>query len=119
MTVSTKETVVKRQPEPQEYDPIQELRDLNTFDSTIPERIVQSSDSNPPPEMKVRKMWFTMVVGNIENAIKIHKITDQDLIDEATKVIDRFTSKDFKTRNTKKEDIDIASDFITRITEGL
>jgi hypothetical protein len=84
------------------------LRDA--WDDEIPSEVVHS-DSRM--RTKARRNWFVGVVGAAQNAMLENEITDPFKREAAQKLVDQFTSDDFKDRElTTESDIRIANDLI-------
>ncbi len=98
----------------EQINPIEELKRLNTYDATIPDKIIHSTDAQP--QRKVRKGWFNNVFGYVQIAIDEGQIKDPDLLKEADILINKYTGDEFQNRNVNREDIDSVTDFINKVT---
>ena len=89
------------------------------YSDEIPETILHSTSSNPPPLYKVRKAWFQSLSSTF-NQVKRAKITiDTTLTGKIRAFQAMIHDLAFKQRLTTKEDIDQANEIIDELIEAL
>ena len=91
----------------------------NEWKSEIPNQIL--SGASPDKKYKVRKNWFQGVIGDLEWGVLplLSKEKHQVLIEDIRNFFSRYTSAEFKSRLTTKEDIDTADSLIDSVISVL
>lgn len=90
----------------------------NDWDDKIPDRIVDGSDKEYFFS-KVRKNWFTGVVGYLEFFSRNDYLKDKSLQNKVDEFVNYYSREEFSKRLTKESDIKLANEVLDLVIDKL
>lgn len=89
------------------------------YSEDIPNETLHSVTGESPPKYKVRKAWFTDLVGVLDDLFRDNLIRDTELSQKIQRYKKSVVNFEFSDRPTTSEDIDEANSLINEIIAEL
>ena len=104
---------------------IAELKQLQSWDETIPRQIIHSNPERngnryKHTHYKVRRGWFAQIINIFDTLIVYEAVSDIEKLTAMQQFEEIFTADAFKDRRlTTKEDIDLANKLLAIVLKNL